>query len=78
MMDGYRLCRRDRQGRQGGGVALYVREGLDCMALAAGDNTVESPWVRMKGKANMVNVVVGFTIVYPARTTAPINSSTRN
>lgn len=36
MMDGYRLFRRDRQNRQGGGVALYVMEGLDCTELADG------------------------------------------
>ncbi|KAM7077755.1 LOW QUALITY PROTEIN: tetratricopeptide repeat protein 33-like [Ciconia maguari] len=47
MMDGYRLFRRDRQGRRGGGVALYIREGLDCMALTVGNNTVESLWVLM-------------------------------
>ena len=29
-MDGYKLFRRDRQGRRGGGVALYGRECFDC------------------------------------------------
>ena len=47
-MDGYRLFRRDRQDRQGGGLALYVREGLDCMALTVGDDTIERLWVRIK------------------------------
>ena len=32
-MDGYKLFRRDRQGRRGGGVALCVRECCHCMEL---------------------------------------------
>ena len=36
-----------------------MREGLDCMALAVGNDTVESLWVRMKGKTNKADVVVG-------------------
>lgn len=31
--EGYRLLRRDRQGRRGGGVALYVRKRIDCKEL---------------------------------------------
>ncbi|GAB0203202.1 hypothetical protein GRJ2_002785800 [Grus japonensis] len=59
VMDGYRLFRRDRQGRRGGGVALYVTEGLDCTELSVGDDMVESLWVRIKGQANKGDVVVG-------------------
>ncbi|GAB0204012.1 mitochondrial enolase superfamily member 1 [Grus japonensis] len=59
VMDGYRLFRRDRQGRRGGRVALYVTEGLDCTGLSVGDDTVESLWVRIKGQANKGDVVVG-------------------
>ncbi|KAJ7415620.1 hypothetical protein BTVI_37812 [Pitangus sulphuratus] len=32
-MDGYKLFRKDRQRRRGGGVALYVRESLDSVEL---------------------------------------------
>ena len=42
VMDGYRLFRRDRQGRRGRGVALCVQEGLDCTVLAVGGDVVES------------------------------------
>ncbi|KAK4816487.1 hypothetical protein QYF61_017239 [Mycteria americana] len=42
--EGYRLFRRDRQGRRGGGVALYVRERFDCTALAISDDVVKSLW----------------------------------
>ena len=58
MLDGYRLFRRDRQGRRGGGVTLNVVEGLECMELAAGDGTVESLWVRIQGQTNKADVVV--------------------
>ncbi|KAK4827898.1 LOW QUALITY PROTEIN: hypothetical protein QYF61_022321 [Mycteria americana] len=56
-MDGYKLFRRDRQGRRGGGVALYVRECLDCLELKDGDDRVECLWNR--GKANKADIMVG-------------------
>ncbi|PKU47468.1 rna-directed dna polymerase from mobile element jockey-like [Limosa lapponica baueri] len=43
-MDGYKLFRRDRQGRRGGGVALYVREDYDCVELTEGNGKVECLW----------------------------------
>lgn len=39
-MDGYRLLRKDRQGRRGGGMALYIAEGLECTELAVGDGNL--------------------------------------
>jgi len=33
VMDGYRLLRKDRPTSRGGGVALYVREQLECIEL---------------------------------------------
>ena len=47
-MEGYRLFRKDRLGRRGGGVALYVREQLKCTELCLGndDEPTESSWVR--------------------------------
>ena len=36
-MDGYKLFRRDRQGRRGGRVALYVRECFSVVELNAGN-----------------------------------------
>ncbi|KAK4810895.1 hypothetical protein QYF61_013303 [Mycteria americana] len=58
-MEGYRLFRRDRQGRRGGGVAPYVRERCDCTALTVRDDVVESLWVRIKGMENKGDVTVG-------------------
>lgn len=32
-MEGYRFYRKNRKGRQGVGVALYVKKQLECMAF---------------------------------------------
>ncbi|GAB0207576.1 hypothetical protein GRJ2_003223300 [Grus japonensis] len=58
-MDGYKLFRRDRHGRRGGGVALYVRECFDCLELNNCDDKVECLWVRMRGKANKADILLG-------------------
>ncbi|PKU36607.1 adaptin ear-binding coat-associated protein 1 [Limosa lapponica baueri] len=58
-MNGYKLLRRNRQGRRGGGVALYIRECFDCINLDSRDDEVERLWVRMKGKANKGDFVLG-------------------
>ena len=58
-MEGYRLFRRDRQGRQGGGVAPYVRERFDCTALTVRDDVAESLWGRLRGMGNKADLVVG-------------------
>ena len=61
VMEGYVLFRKDRLARRGGGVALYVREQLECIELhlGEGDVAVESLWVRIKGQAGMGDTVVG-------------------
>ncbi|RMC19589.1 hypothetical protein DUI87_03148 [Hirundo rustica rustica] len=60
VMDGYVPFRKDRSVRQGGGVALYVREQLECIKFSPGaDESVESLWVRIKGQADMGDTVVG-------------------
>ena len=60
-MTGYRLFRRDRQHRRGGGVALYIRECFDVVELETetGNDKVESLWVRIRGKANKAGILVG-------------------
>lgn len=40
-MDVYKLFRRDRLARRGGGVVLYVKECFDCLELNTGDNMFE-------------------------------------
>uniref|UniRef100_A0A8C8RGD0 Maestro heat like repeat family member 6 n=1 Tax=Pelusios castaneus TaxID=367368 RepID=A0A8C8RGD0_9SAUR len=60
-MDGYKLFRKDRQGRRGGGVALYVKELYDCSELhcKSGNKMVESLWVKFRGECNKGDVMVG-------------------
>ena len=36
-MDGYKLFRKDRQGRRSGGVALYIKECFEVTELMTGD-----------------------------------------
>ncbi|GAB0207631.1 ubiquitin carboxyl-terminal hydrolase 4 [Grus japonensis] len=60
-MEGYRLFRKDRQGRQGGGIALYVNDQLECMELHLGmeEELTERLWVRIKGSAGTGDIIVG-------------------
>ncbi|PKU47462.1 hypothetical protein llap_2202 [Limosa lapponica baueri] len=55
-MEGYRLFRKDRQGRQGRGVALYVSDQPERMELRLGmdEEPDKSLWVRIKGRAGTV------------------------
>ncbi|GAB0208910.1 hypothetical protein GRJ2_003356700 [Grus japonensis] len=60
-MEGYRLFRKDRQGRRGEGVALYVNDQLECMELHLGmdEELTESLWVRIKGRTGAGDIIVG-------------------
>ena len=58
-MDGYKHFRKDRQGRRGGGVALYVKECFEVTELMTGDNKVESLWVKIRGRADKADILVG-------------------
>ena len=58
-MDGYKLFRKDRQGRRGGGVAFYVKECFEVTELMTGDNKVESLWVKIRGRADKADILVG-------------------
>ncbi|KAJ7421788.1 hypothetical protein WISP_41181 [Willisornis vidua] len=57
-MWGFKLFRKDRQGRRGGGVALYVRESLDSVDLEVINNKVECLWTRIREKANKADILV--------------------
>ena len=52
------LIRKDRQGRRGGGVALYVKECFEVTELMTGDNNVESLWVKIRGRADKADILV--------------------
>ena len=64
-MDGYELFRRDRLGRRGRGVALYGRECFDCLELNDGDDRLKCLWVRIRGKANKADIMVGVCYTLP-------------
>lgn len=49
-VDGYRLLRRNRQGKRGRGVALYVRECISCLEINAVSEKVECLWVKIGGR----------------------------
>lgn len=55
-MESCQQLRRDRQGGQGGGVAMQVRKRSDCEAIAVRGDVEESLWVRIKNKADVVGV----------------------
>jgi len=61
VMDGYRLFRKDRPTRRGGGAALYVGEQLECIELCLGADAeqVETSGVRIKGQPHMGDDIVG-------------------
>jgi len=44
---------------RGGGVALYVRDCFDCIELDDCDDKVERLWVKMRGKANKEDILLG-------------------
>jgi len=51
----------DRQGRQGGGVTLFVNDQLECMdlPLRMDEELTESLWVRIKRRAGTGDITVG-------------------
>ncbi|RMC15026.1 hypothetical protein DUI87_07205 [Hirundo rustica rustica] len=57
-MDGYKLFRRGRKGRRGGGVALYVRKAFDAIDVTISNDEDECLWIRIKGKANKADILL--------------------
>ena len=55
----YRLFRRDRQGKRGSGVALYVRKWIDCkeLCLRNSHDEVKSLWVKIKDQSSKGHLV---------------------
>jgi len=66
-IDGYQLFRRDRPGRMGGGVALYMKKWIECeeLSLKGSHNQVESLWVRIRDQGNKGNLVAGVYYRWP-------------
>jgi len=64
-MDAYKLFRRDRQGKRGSGLVLYVKECLNIVELRAGNDKVKSVSVRVRGKIKRTEIFVGFCYRLP-------------
>ncbi|CAH3137642.1 unnamed protein product, partial [Pocillopora meandrina] len=48
-IDGYRILRRDRSHKVGGGVAIYFNISLDCVRISKYDNDgIEALWIELK------------------------------
>jgi len=58
-MDDYKLFRKDRRGKRGYGVALYVRDCLKCIELNDCDDKVECLWVKMGGEGKKLHILLG-------------------
>ncbi|RMC13388.1 hypothetical protein DUI87_10923 [Hirundo rustica rustica] len=53
-LNGYKIFRRDRQGRRGGGVALYIKQTFDTVGIETKEGGVECLW---KGKTNLCSLL---------------------
>jgi len=58
-MHGYKRFKRDRRGKRGGGVALYLRDCFDHVELNNCDDKGECLWVKMRGEANEADILLG-------------------
>ncbi|TRZ20521.1 hypothetical protein HGM15179_006655 [Zosterops borbonicus] len=58
-LGGYKLFRRDRKGRRGAGVALYIKKAFDTIGIETNEDGVECIWVRIKGRANKADILLG-------------------
>ena len=60
-MDSYRLFRKDRQGKRGGGVTLYIKENLECIKVNYGDCecSIECLWVKIRGVVSKQDLTEG-------------------
>jgi len=62
LMDSYRLFCKDKQGRRGGGVTLYVKENLECIEVNYSDcgrNPIEYLWVKIRGVISKGDLTIG-------------------
>ena len=58
-IEAHRFFTKDRLGRQEWGASLYMREQLECMELAIGEDPNESLWVRITERTGKGDIIVG-------------------
>ncbi|KAF7246134.1 Lipoxygenase-likey domain-containing protein 1 [Varanus komodoensis] len=63
-IEGYHLVRKDRKGKRGGGVTLYVREGIGCSEIecSTDGDSVEAVWMKLRGFDRERDLTVGVEI----------------
>jgi len=66
-IEGYRLLRRDRWGKSGGGLSLYIKKSIQCeeLSLKNSHEQVKSLWVRIRDRGNKGRLVVGVSYRLP-------------
>jgi len=59
-IEGYRLFTRDRRGKRGGGIDLYIKKSIQCeeLSLKNSHEQAESLWVRFRDRGNKGNLVL--------------------
>ena len=67
VMDGYQLFKRDRQGRKGSGVALYIKKECEYMKINYSDYRVVSLRVRQKRRPIKLILSWEFSTGHPTR-----------
>jgi len=60
-IDGYRLFRRDRRGKRGRDISLYIEKSIQCeeLSLKNSREQVESLWVRIRDRSHKGNLMAG-------------------
>lgn len=60
-MEGYRLFRKDRKGRRGGRVILYISDQLECVEVCLGmdEKPTDSLWIRIKERTRTDDIIGG-------------------
>ncbi|RMC19336.1 hypothetical protein DUI87_03945 [Hirundo rustica rustica] len=60
-------CNIDRKGRRGGGVALSMKKAFDTIGIETNEDGVECLWMRIKGKVNKADILLGVCYSPPNR-----------
>ena len=71
-IQGYQCLRRDRIGRKGGGVAFYVREGIEFVTFEPvnDEQNFKTLWIHMKWNNK---VIIGAAVYHPPRPIYDVN-----
>ena len=59
-INSYKVFRRNRRGRRGGGVAIYIRKGIECeeLSLKNSREQVKSLWVTVRDQGSKGSLAI--------------------